>query len=314
MSHTKGSIRLLVMLAGWAGGFVLCGQTNAWANTNKVYYGCVDNSTGQLRIVSASTTCKSTEHKIQWYETGPQGPKGPTGPQGAIGATGAQGPKGATGSIGPQGPKGSTGATGATGATGPTGPPGPPGSPGSAGPPGPPGPPGTPGSAGPPGPPGSPGADGSPGPPGPPGPPGGVVGVSGGQGFNGYLTHDLQDVAFTDPVPTSGVYYVNSTTMFEVNELDRVVCTHYASGSNSDGDGEATVTPNYYATISVTSAIHVTAGDSISVQCGDLGDTDSANGVYSTITAILIAPDSSSSNSVKLRIRKLISAQDVSRH
>src|SRR6202451_1549404 len=71
-----------------------------------IYYGCVTTSTGAIRIVTATTTCKTTEHKIQWDQTGPQGPAGPTGPQGAKGATGAQGPTGPAGPTGPQGPAG----------------------------------------------------------------------------------------------------------------------------------------------------------------------------------------------------------------
>lgn len=67
------------------------------------YYGCVNNSTGDIRIVSQSTTCKSTEHKINWNEVGPQGPKGPQGPQGP---QGQQGPQGTQGPQGPQGPPG----------------------------------------------------------------------------------------------------------------------------------------------------------------------------------------------------------------
>jgi hypothetical protein len=59
-----------------------------------VYYGCVTNATGAIRVVTASTTCKTTEHKIQWNQTGPQGPAGPTGPKGATGAKGPQGPPG----------------------------------------------------------------------------------------------------------------------------------------------------------------------------------------------------------------------------
>jgi hypothetical protein len=58
------------------------------------YYGCVNNSTGAIRIVSKTTVCKSTEHKINWNQAGPQGPKGPQGPQGAQGPQGPQGPPG----------------------------------------------------------------------------------------------------------------------------------------------------------------------------------------------------------------------------
>jgi hypothetical protein len=66
-------------------------------------YGCVNNSTGAIRIVQSFTTCKSTEHKIHWNQVGPKGPQGPRGPQGPKGATGPQGPQGPTG---PQGPPG----------------------------------------------------------------------------------------------------------------------------------------------------------------------------------------------------------------
>jgi hypothetical protein len=55
------------------------------------YYGCVNNSTGAIRIVSKSTTCKSTEHRINWNQAGPQGPPGPKGPKGAAGPKGPPG-------------------------------------------------------------------------------------------------------------------------------------------------------------------------------------------------------------------------------
>jgi hypothetical protein len=74
--------------------------TNGGVPVTTIYYGCVNNSTGAIRIVSSSTTCKTTEHKIQWNQTGPQGPAGPAGPKGPKGSTGA------TGATGPQGPPG----------------------------------------------------------------------------------------------------------------------------------------------------------------------------------------------------------------
>jgi hypothetical protein len=64
------------------------------------YYGCVNNTTGAIRIVSKTAVCKSTEHKIRWNQVGPRGPQGPQGPQGA------QGPQGPTGPQGSQGPPG----------------------------------------------------------------------------------------------------------------------------------------------------------------------------------------------------------------
>jgi len=51
------------------------------------YYACINNSTGAIRIVSKNTVCKSTEHKINWNQAGPQGPKGPAGPQGPPGVS-----------------------------------------------------------------------------------------------------------------------------------------------------------------------------------------------------------------------------------
>jgi hypothetical protein len=59
--------------------------------TATTFYGCVNNTTGAIRIVSSSTVCKSTEHKIHWNQVGP---KGPPGPQGRQGPAGPQGPPG----------------------------------------------------------------------------------------------------------------------------------------------------------------------------------------------------------------------------
>lgn len=57
------------------------------------FYACVNNSTGALTIVTATTNCKTGFHKIQWNQTGP------TGPQGARGLTGATGPQGRPGPV-----------------------------------------------------------------------------------------------------------------------------------------------------------------------------------------------------------------------
>jgi hypothetical protein len=91
-------------------------HANAAATT---YYACVNNATGAIAIVSASTTCKTGFHKIQWNQLGPPGPKGPAGP---AGPRGPQGPAGAQGAPGPQGPTGPQGPAGAQGPTGPQGP------------------------------------------------------------------------------------------------------------------------------------------------------------------------------------------------
>jgi hypothetical protein len=289
----------------------------ARANTSKIYYGCVNNSTGDLRVVSEGTSCQAKEHKIQWDEAGaqgPQGPKGPAGPQGpqgATGATGSQGPKGATGSQGPAGANGPQGPTGQTGATGGPGPQGPAGTPGATGGPGPQGP------AGPTGGNGSDGAQGPTGPQGPAGPAGSAVGLSGGGSFDSTLDIFYQAVASTAPVATSGVYYINSTTSFLINVSDQVECAHYASGNISDNSAIASFNldvPNF-GTDSLTSAMHVTAGDAIQVMCGDFASTSGAvTEINTSVTAILITPDSVSSDhatkghstdSPRVRIRHL---------
>jgi hypothetical protein len=82
--------------------FWIAAQRPASAST-VTYYACINNSSGAIRIVAKSTTCKSGEHKIQWNQAGPEGPKGPQGPQGT------QGAKGPTGPQGPQGPQGPPG-------------------------------------------------------------------------------------------------------------------------------------------------------------------------------------------------------------
>jgi collagen triple helix repeat protein len=81
-------------------------QASAGTPATVTYYACVNNSTGAITIVSATTTCKAGFHKIQWNQIGPQGPKGATGATGAKGATGATGATGAQGPAGPQGPPG----------------------------------------------------------------------------------------------------------------------------------------------------------------------------------------------------------------
>jgi hypothetical protein len=99
-------------------------------------HACYNKSTGDVRIVTLASLCKSTEQAVSWNTTGPQGPQGPAGPRGEKGETGLTGPKGATGKeglAGPAGPKGATGLQGATGAQGPAGPQGATGPAGSSG-------------------------------------------------------------------------------------------------------------------------------------------------------------------------------------
>lgn len=91
---------------------------------------CVNDSSGTIKIVSATTPCSNNEIRLVWNREGLAGATGATGP---TGATGAQGPAGATGATGATGASGADGASGAAGATGPTGPQGPAGPAGPTG-------------------------------------------------------------------------------------------------------------------------------------------------------------------------------------
>src|SRR5438445_947618 len=80
----------------------LAAQQPAAASANEapppavVLYGCVNNSSGAIRIVSQNTVCKSSENKIHWNQTGPRGPRGFQGPKGTQGPQGPQEPQGPT--------------------------------------------------------------------------------------------------------------------------------------------------------------------------------------------------------------------------
>ena len=94
---------------------------------------CASKSSGRLRVVSSSTSCRSYERRLTWNVRGPQGAPGPQGPAGETGATGPAGPqgeRGLQGETGAQGPAGEMGPAGAPGPQGPQGPVGPQGEPG----------------------------------------------------------------------------------------------------------------------------------------------------------------------------------------
>lgn len=66
----------------------------AVTTSHVVYYACVTNTTGTIKVVSATARCATGQHKISWNNLGPAGPTGPrgaTGPQGPPGAPGANG-------------------------------------------------------------------------------------------------------------------------------------------------------------------------------------------------------------------------------
>lgn len=74
--------RVLFIIADVAA-LTLAAPTHAVvAQTAGQIYGCVAASSGSLRIVDATTKCKSNEYPVTWNMTGPPGPSGPTGPAG----------------------------------------------------------------------------------------------------------------------------------------------------------------------------------------------------------------------------------------
>jgi hypothetical protein len=72
----------------------------AAATTAGVIYACVNNSSGTIHIVSATTTCTSNEVALSWNTEGPPGATGAAGPVGLTGATGSSGAAGAPGILG----------------------------------------------------------------------------------------------------------------------------------------------------------------------------------------------------------------------
>src|SRR5215467_15573304 len=121
-------------VAAISGLLVLTGAVAASAavpSPDGTFSGCVNNSTGALRVIDPTKTgtaghCTTTgpkaETPITWSQQGPAGaagPAGPSGPAGPAGATGQTGPAGSTGSTGPAGPSGPAGPAGATGPAGP---------------------------------------------------------------------------------------------------------------------------------------------------------------------------------------------------
>ena len=60
---------------------------------------CVNNSSGTIKIVSATTQCSNNEIRLVWNAEGSAGLPGATGATGAVGPTGATGATGPTGSF-----------------------------------------------------------------------------------------------------------------------------------------------------------------------------------------------------------------------
>jgi hypothetical protein len=218
-----------------------------------IYYGCVNNSTGDIRIVSKSTVCKSTEHKISWDQTGPQGPKGPQGPTGPKGPQGAQGPQGPKGPQGAQGPQGPQGATGPQGPEGPTGPQGPTG------------------------------------PTGPQGPPGISAGNFASNINFSYLGAPVV-VAQTNPV-LGGQYYVDATAVLYIDSADYSAYCYVTTGDNGfndDGLLAGSTAVGTIQTAAIADSWTVAAGDVVQLVCASANNDANSIAESASLTATLI--------------------------
>ncbi len=236
--------------------FLLAASALPASAATVTYYGCVSNTTGAITIVTASTTCKTGFHKIEWNEIGRAGPKGATGATGAKGATGPAGPKGATGPEGPTGPVGPIGPKGATGATGATGPQG---------------------------------------PQGPQGPAGVSVGysTSGGSvtGLGSSSSPTL--VLFTNEIQTTGTYYVTASALLDIAANDGAYCyigTAFEGGGGTQGGSSAGVQTGQgiFQQASMTDAVFASAGDFIELYCYSANNTGNSSVYNSALTALLV--------------------------
>jgi hypothetical protein len=85
----RSRLGIVVVLAAAIVGTTTLGF--AGAITTGLIYACVNNSSGTIKIVSATTSCANNEILLVWNGEGTQGPAGPTGPTGPTGATGPAG-------------------------------------------------------------------------------------------------------------------------------------------------------------------------------------------------------------------------------
>lgn len=103
MPHLRVSSRLgrvvlaVVMLAAGVG--IGTGAMVVAQNNGTVYYACVNNGSGTIKMISETGTCQGSDMRIVWNQQGPQGETGDQGPQGVPGVAGPQGSPGVSGYV-----------------------------------------------------------------------------------------------------------------------------------------------------------------------------------------------------------------------
>jgi hypothetical protein len=111
--HRRARKTVLVVVAALAvvgaGGSYATTVGGVMPDANGAFHACVNDASGEIKLVSEETNCSTNSSSVFWSQTGPQGLKGDpgvSGPQGPQGDQGEQGEQGPAGPAGPQGPAG----------------------------------------------------------------------------------------------------------------------------------------------------------------------------------------------------------------
>jgi hypothetical protein len=91
---------------------------SAHGGNTALIHSCVNNTSGEIKIVGANSNCPGNYRALDWNIQGPAGQQGPIGPVGPVGPVGLVGPIGPIGPIGPQGLQGEQGIQGPAGISG----------------------------------------------------------------------------------------------------------------------------------------------------------------------------------------------------
>jgi hypothetical protein len=85
---------------------------SAHGGNTALIHACVNNTSGEIKIIGANGTCPSNYRALDWNIQGPAGQQGPIGPVGPVGPIGPIGPQGLPGEQGIQGIQGPAGMSG----------------------------------------------------------------------------------------------------------------------------------------------------------------------------------------------------------
>src|SRR6266487_5732859 len=115
------SPRLLVVLAVILVSLLSVTLVSAHGGNTALIHSCVNNTSGEIKIIAATANCPSNYHSLDWNIQGPAGQQGPIGPVGPVGPVGPIGPIGPQGLQGERGLQGEQGLPGQQGVQGPAG-------------------------------------------------------------------------------------------------------------------------------------------------------------------------------------------------